>query len=645
MDDTRSGSQTRHDASPATLAVVGAGHVGLVTAACFAALGHTVCVLDVDADRIARLRRGETPFLEPGLDRLLALGRGAHLLEFHTDPAAALQTAEITFLCVPTPNRADGAVDLSAVLAATVTAASHLPAGAVVVNRTTAPVGTTHYLRSLVEDARSDSIEIVSNPEFLAEGTAIADFLCPDRIVIGASDPGAAARVADVYRRISSRDLPTDLPVSLRQGPGTDPVPVVIADAATAELTKYASNAFLAVKISFINEIASIAEELGADVEQVSRAIGFDRRIGPHFLRAGIGWGGSCFPKDIVALQGMAESRGVAARMLRAANEVNEQQHRWVVRKLLQHLKTLVGRRVGLLGLAFKPDTDDLRSAPALGIAAELARLGARVRAYDPAVKRIPAELESDVQLAASAAAVAEGAEALVVLTEWPEFAGLDFASLRAGMREPLLLDGRNLLDPRRVADAGFRYVSVGRLDVPPAGEPAGPVSMHAPSHPPTRPPVGGAPAPAPAGLAAAGGRRRSLALTRWVVVAAIAATIAVASLAVDAVPETAAADRFAHGLLYAGLTAAVLWARRTGGPVRNRGAVLAGAALLGLVVEAAQPAVGRNADIADVLANLAGVAFAGAFALRPSRRGGRPRRRATPAETRAAAMLGGGWR
>ena len=446
---------------------IGAGHVGLVSAACMTGAGHRVRVLDVDRERIEGLRDGFVPFLEPGLPALLDSGRTTGRLTFHDDPAEAIPGADLVFVCVGTLNGPEGEVDLSAVLAATATVAEHATPGTVLVNRSTSPVGTAEYIRSVIDEVRGGDVAVAVNPEFLAEGTAVRDFLVPDRIVIGAFDPAATARLAEAYDPIVRRDLPAGLPdeVATALARRDGPAPLVVVSTPTAELTKYAANAFLAVKISFINEIAQIAEEVGADVTEAARAVGLDHRIGPHFLGAGIGWGGSCFPKDIVALQGMAQTHGLEARMLQAANEVNAEQRRWVTRGLQRHLKTLYGRRVGLLGVAFKPGTDDLRNAPALEIASELARLNVRVRAYDPAVDALPSEYEGILELVSSPDEAARGADAVVLITDWPEFASLDLAALRAAMRTPLLLDGRNFLDPESAAEAGFVYLGVGRRE------------------------------------------------------------------------------------------------------------------------------------------------------------------------------------
>jgi UDPglucose 6-dehydrogenase len=452
----------RRPAGPMRVGVVGAGHVGLISAVCLASIGRRVFVQDIDQSRIQLLSAGSTPFLEPGLTDLLTRGLAEGLLSFHTDPAEAFSQVDLTFICVDTPNNPDGSLDLRAVVAAARSLARHAREDSVLVNRSTAPVGTAQYVRSMVEEERRDSVTVAVNPEFTAEGTAVRDFLRPDRIVIGAWDERSAEVIREVYEPILSGRTSIASGGSSTVPP--EPVPLVLTDPPTAELAKYASNAFLAVRISLINELASIAEEVGGDVVRIAEAVGLDHRIGPHFLAAGVGWGGSCFPKDIIALQGMAETRGLAARMLRAANEVNLDQHQWVIRRLQRRLRTLVGRRVGLLGLSFKPGTDDLRNAPSLDIARELGRVGARVRAFDPAVTSLP-EAVDWIDLVDDPLALADGAEALVLVTEWPQFRDLDLAHLREVMRVPLLLDGRNFLDPERAAGAGFEYIAVGRAD------------------------------------------------------------------------------------------------------------------------------------------------------------------------------------
>jgi UDPglucose 6-dehydrogenase len=446
------------------LAVVGAGHVGAVCAACLAAVGHRVKVVDIDEKRIGLLRAGLTPFFEPGISELLERGRTQELLSFHVDPREALTGAALVFLCVNTENGPDGSVDLSAIESAVRAVSTSASDGSVLVNRSTAPVGTAQYIRALIEELRGSSMHVAVNPEFLAEGTAVHDFLDPDRILVGAWDQGPITLLAETYAPIVDRHLPLDLRALLANGRRrSGDVPFVVTDPASAELAKYAANSLLAMRVSFINEIAGIAEELGADITKVARAVGLDTRIGPHFLHAGIGWGGSCFPKDIVALQGIAETRGLSARMLRAANEVNTEQRMWTIRQLQSHFKTLFGRRVGLLGLSFKPGTDDLRNAPALEIAAQLAQANVQVRALDPAVKTLPPGFDDKINLVEDPESLAGGADALVLVTEWPEFADLDLPRLRGLMRTPLLLDGRNFFDPDEVRSAGFKYLGVGR--------------------------------------------------------------------------------------------------------------------------------------------------------------------------------------
>jgi len=451
------------------LAVGGGGHVGLVTAACLAELGHRVRVQDVDGGRVERLAAGELPFYEPGLEELTVRSHRAGRLSFHTEAAVALKRATVAFLCVPTPNNGGGRVDVSSLLEATRAVARHASPDCAVVNRSTAPMGTARIIASVVFEERGAPLPVAVNPEFLAEGTAVRDFLAPDRLVVGVWEEAHAQVLRRVYEPILRRDLPPHLAPDDGEVRAGD-VPFVVTSPPTAELIKYAANAFLAVRVSFINEIARIAEELGGDVYEVAQGIGLDHRIGPHFLHAGIGWGGSCFPKDIVALEGMARTRGLEARILRAANEVNAEQRRWVARKLRAHLGTLAGRRVALLGLAYKPGTDDLRDAPSVEIATELARLSVRLQAYDPMVKDLPAELEGAVEMSSDPLDAARGADAVVIVTEWAEFAQLDLAELRSVMSVPLVLDGRNLLDPVAARAAGLTYVGVGRpafVDIP----------------------------------------------------------------------------------------------------------------------------------------------------------------------------------
>ena len=463
------------------IAVIGAGHVGTVCGASLAAIDHHVTVVDIDEARISMLRDGRTPFIEPDLDKLLGRGRARGNLIFESD-GRVLADAQLIFLCVNTDNAPDGSVDLSAIEAAVRAVSRFAGPGAILVNRSTAPVGTAEYITSLSDELRETPMRVAVNPEFLAEGTAVRDFLAPDRILVGASDELSVDALFAAYRPIVDRRMPSDVLPFTGQPRAAADVPFVVTDPASAELAKYAANSMLAVKISFINEIASIAEELGADVTKVAEAAGLDRRIGRHFLRAGIGWGGSCFPKDIVALQGIAETRGIKARMLWAANEVNEQQRTWTMRKLQTHFKTLFGRRVGLLGLGFKPHTDDMRNAPALEIANQLARANVHVRAFDPVVKTLPEGFEGTIEVMTDVESLAAGADALVVVTEWPEFADLDLVRLGDSMRTKVLLDGRNLFDPEGARQAGFVYMGVGRTRGADEGASSGSLD-HRPPH------------------------------------------------------------------------------------------------------------------------------------------------------------------
>ena len=419
------------------VAVFGAGYVGLVTGACFAELGHRVTVRDVVAEKVEQLRRGEVPIYEPGLEELIA--RNAERLSFTTDVDEAIDDAEFVYVAVGTPPTYSGDADLSAVW----TVIDELPGvdhRIVVCMKSTVPVGTGDKVRHRLDARGLAQVGYVSNPEFTAEGTAVRDFMEPDRIVVGAFDEADGDAVAALHEGIDA--------------------PVVRADVASAEMIKLAANAALMVRISFINEIANVCEATGADVVKVAEGIGWDRRIGKSFLRAGIGFGGSCFPKDSLALKQLAASSGYHFQVLNAVIEVNELQKRRVIGKLKQLLGSLRGRRVALLGLAFKPHTDDTREAPAFVLAGRLLAEGADVVAWDPVANADG--LHGVVQVASVADAVA-GADAAVLVTEWPELADLDWARLGATMRRAVLVDGRNMLDPASMREAGFTYDAIGR--------------------------------------------------------------------------------------------------------------------------------------------------------------------------------------
>jgi UDPglucose 6-dehydrogenase len=424
------------------IGVIGVGWVGLVTAACFAELGHDVVARDILPEKVEALSRGETTIHEPRLTEMLR--RNAERIAFTTDMSKLLEGARLLFVCVDTPPTYSGDADLSRVRAVV----EELPsdAGHVLIMKSTVPAGTGESIRRDLP-----GLAYVSCPEFLKEGTAVKDFMNPDRVVIG-SDPGdeeAAAAVARLYEPLDGEILHTDV--------------------ASAEMIKLASNAFLATKISFINEIANVCEEVGADVGEVARGMGLDERIGPSFLRAGIGYGGSCFPKDVSALKMLAGNTGYHFQLLTAVIEVNELQKRRVVGKLQGQLGSLLGKRVALLGLAFKPDTDDMREASSLVLAARLQGEGAEVVAYDPVASERAGELLDSVELVGSALEALEGADAAVLVTEWGEFAELDWAEAARRMARPLIVDGRNFLDPETLREAGFEYEGIGRAADQPA--------------------------------------------------------------------------------------------------------------------------------------------------------------------------------
>ncbi len=427
------------------IAVIGGGYVGLTTAACFARLGHDVVCGDVDREKVARLSKGEVPVLEEGLPALVAEGLAARRLTFVVGAATAARTAEYVFLCVPTPPHDDGAADLSIVEDVVREIAPVLRPGAVVINKSTVPVGTTARVERLLAEAGvpTGSIGVASNPEFLREGAAVQDFLEPTRVVIGCQETGVAVRVSELYR-------------SLR-------APILVTDAASAELIKYASNAFLATKVSFINEIANLCEAVSADVREVALGIGYDPRVGFEFLHPGPGFGGSCLPKDVSALLYTSGQAGYEFRLLAAVAEVNRLQHERIVDKIRSAVGAeLAGTRVGLWGLTFKANTDDLRDSPALGVAASLAAEGAQVRAYDPVAGERARGLV-DFEVVADAYEACADADIVVVLTEWDEFRWLDFDRVGALMRSPRIVDTRNILDPAAIRKRGFTYQGLGR--------------------------------------------------------------------------------------------------------------------------------------------------------------------------------------
>jgi len=420
------------------VAVFGAGYVGLVTGACFAELGHHVVVRDVLTEKIDALRQGEVPIHEEGLAELLEKNR--ERLSFTTEVEEALSEADVVYVAVGTPPTHSGDADLTAVW----TVIDELPRVArriVLAMKSTVPVGTGRAVRHRLGERGLENVGYVSNPEFTAEGTAVNDFLNPDRIVIGSFDPADGDVVAELHKDIDA--------------------PILRSDVNSAEMIKLAANAFLMTRISFINEIANVCEATGADVMKVAEGVGLDRRLGPHFLRAGIGYGGSCFPKDSLALKQLASNSGYHFQLLAAVIEVNELQKRRVVGKLERRLGSLRGKRIALLGLAFKPGTDDMREAPSLVLAGRLQAEGAEVSAWDPVAD--PTGQLDGVAIAGSALEALEGADAAVIVTEWPELRDLDWAEAGARMRNRLVVDGRNMLDPATLRAHGFEYEGIGR--------------------------------------------------------------------------------------------------------------------------------------------------------------------------------------
>jgi UDPglucose 6-dehydrogenase len=443
----------------ARVTVVGTGYVGTVTAVCLAFLDHDVVGLDSDRSRTEQLAAGQIPFYEPGLPERLEQALKSKRLSFTSDPATAAENADVIFLCVGTPTSHGGAPDMSQVEAAVRSIASHLKPNAVIVNKSTVPVGSGNWVHTMIEEALPDiggvEFHVVSNPEFLREGAAIEDFLYPDRIVLGGESGEKGVQVvADLYHRLLSQDFEGGRPSRQPQ--------LIRTDLPSAEMVKYAANAFLATKISFANEIANICELVGADARQVLSAIGADSRIGYRFLQHGIGWGGSCFGKDVAALIATGLDYGYGSPILRATVEVNQAQRVLVLRKLQEALKTLKGRRIAVFGLAFKPNTDDLRDAPSVEIIRRLYAAGAVVSAYDPIVKEVPELDDVPLRIGVDIYDAADRADAIVIATEWPHFADLDLRKLREKMKGRLIFDGRDVIAEDVAAEAGLTVRAFG---------------------------------------------------------------------------------------------------------------------------------------------------------------------------------------
>jgi UDPglucose 6-dehydrogenase len=431
------------------LCVIGTGYVGLVTGACFADLGNQVICMDVDQSRIAKLKQNIMPIYEPGLEQVVEQNVHAKRLSFTTDIVEALKEAEFAFIAVGTPSGDEGEADLQFVRNAAEDIADHVDHPIIIVNKSTVPVGTGDWVAEVVTRRRAGKpldFQVVSNPEFLREGSAVNDFMTPDRVILGSLEPHATGRVATLYHPLRCPILETDL--------------------RTAEMIKYASNAFLATRISYINEIANICEELGADILVVAKGMGLDKRIGPAFLDAGLGWGGSCFPKDVKALDHMATMHGSQTKLLSAVMDINRNQRRRAVMSLRNQLGSLNDKLIGVLGLSFKPNTDDIREAAALEIIHLLEVEGAKVKAYDPQAMEACRKVLKKTTLCEDPYQVADGVDALVLATEWNEFKQLDFKRIKTSMRQPIILDGRNLWDAELMKSLGFKYTGVGRGNI-----------------------------------------------------------------------------------------------------------------------------------------------------------------------------------
>lgn len=444
--------------------VIGTGYVGLVTGACLAHIGHDVICVDNNETKVKLMASGQSPIHEPGLPEIMQSAIAQNKITFTTDIAAGVEHGEILFIAVGTPSLPDGQSDTRYVEAVARSIGSHLKQGyKVIVNKSTVPIGSGDWVRMIVLDGMTETqaqaeFDIVSNPEFLREGVAVYDTLNPDRIVLGSASDRAISSMEKLYTDIINRKFANP------ENQGLPPVSVVKTDISSAEMIKYAANAFLAVKISFINEVANICDRVGADVIEISRGIGLDSRIGQKFLQAGIGWGGSCFGKDVSALIHTADDYGYSTEILKSCVKVNQQQRLVVLEKLQQVLKILKGKTIGLLGLTFKPDTDDMRDAPALTLIDQLNRLGTRVKAYDPIVSQSGLrDGLSNVIVETDPERLADGCDALVLVTDWKQFKDLDYAKMLTLMNNPVIIDARNFLDRNHLEALGFKYVGIGR--------------------------------------------------------------------------------------------------------------------------------------------------------------------------------------
>ena len=445
------------------LCIMGTGYVGLVTGTCFANLGNEVVCVSGDENKINLLKQGKVPIYEPDLDELIEKNVKENRLFFDTDSEKSIQKSEIIFICKGTPSQPNGQVNLKYVEDAAIEIGRAINDYKIVVNKSTVPIGSGDWVSMIINDEqvklnKKVPFDVVSCPEFLREGSAIYDVFFTDRIVIGSSSKNAIETMKKLYEPIINQTFETDL----NPRPKTK-VPLVVTDLTSAEMIKYAANSFLATKISFINEIASICEKVGADVTKVADGIGLDKRIGREFLNAGLGWGGSCFPKDLSAISQIAAEYGLSTQIINAVVQANKQQRSNIIKKAQELLKILKGKTIGVLGISFKPDTDDTRYAPAITIINNLIKLGARVKVYDPIVKNRPMDLSEKVIFCKDAYDATKNSHLLILATEWDEFIKLDFEKIKGSMSNSLIIDGRNVLDKEKLINLGFTYIGIGR--------------------------------------------------------------------------------------------------------------------------------------------------------------------------------------
>ena len=448
--------------------IIGTGYVGLVTGVCLAEIGNNVICVDKIKEKVDLLSNGKVPIYEPELDNFLQRNIKNNKLAFTTNISDAIKESGIIYICVGTPPLSNGQADLHYVEEVACEIGKYINDEKIIVNKSTVPIGSGDWVSMVISDSieknnknKNVSFTVVSNPEFLREGSAISDTFFPDRIVIGSSSKKAIDKMLKLYEPIINQSF--EWSDDKRLIPKGSKIPVVISDLTSAEMIKYAANSFLATKISFINEIANICEKVGADVSKVSEGIGLDKRIGPAFLNAGIGWGGSCFPKDVSALSNIAGEYGLSTQILNAVVNVNREQRLKITQKIQNELKIIKGKTIGVLGISFKPDTDDTRDAPSIKIMNDLVNLGARVKAYDPIVSAAPGSLSKKVEICSSAYEAVRGADMFILATEWEEFLKLDYAKIKDMMRSPVLIDGRNYLDKSRLEKQGFKYIGIGR--------------------------------------------------------------------------------------------------------------------------------------------------------------------------------------